>query len=69
MELQIKEVIAKFQAEISVLGSYLTKAGKIEVLERVNDFSIYRDETKGKKEEKKLPPVGSYERLMGLFGK
>ena len=72
MELEVKEIIAKFQAEIFILGSYLTKEGKTEVLERINDFTILKkdkkDETKKEKEDKKLPPKGSYERMMNIFG-
>ena len=62
-------MIAKFQAEVFVLGSYLSKAGKIDVLERVNDFTLLKkDETKKEKEDKKLPPVGSFEKIMNIFG-
>ena len=72
MKLEVKEIIAKFQAEIFILGSYLTKEGKEEVLERINDFTILKkdkkDETKKEKEDKKLPPKGSYERMMNIFG-
>jgi len=47
----------------------LTKEGKSEMLSNINDFSMLKkEETKERKEEKKLPPVGSYEKLMGLFG-
>lgn len=68
-ELEIKEVIAKFQATIFALGSYLSVRGKEEILSSINDFSILKkDKEKERKEEKKLPPIGSYERLMGLFG-
>ena len=47
----------------------MNKAGKIDVLERVNNFTLLkRDETKKEKEDKKLPPKGSFERIMNLFG-
>lgn len=69
-EIEIKEAIAKFQASIFALGSYMTKEGKSEMLSSINDFSILKKEEEKKiKEEKKLPPIGSFERLMGLFHK
>lgn len=72
LDLEIKEIIAKFETSIFALGSYLKKDGKQDLLDRINDFSIFkRDEKENKKneEEKKLPPVGSYEKIMSLFGK
>ena len=72
LELEIKEAIAKFETSIFVLGSYLKQDGKQDLLDRINDFTIFkRDEKENKKneEEKKLPPVGSYEKIMGLFNK
>jgi len=68
-ELEVKEIITRFETSIFTIGSYLTKEGKNEILSRINDFSILRkDKEEVKKEDKKLPPIGSYEKLMGLFG-
>jgi len=61
-----KEVIAKFIASVFVSGSYLTKDGKQELLNKVGDFSLI--DKKIKTEEKKLPKKGSFERLVQLFG-
>ena len=51
------------------MGAYLKKEGKQDILDRINDFTLFKkDETKKEKEDKKLPPKGSYERMMNIFG-
>ncbi len=71
LELEIKEAIAKFETSIFALGSYLKKDGKQDLLDRINDFTIFKRDEKEKEEGKeveKLPPVGSYEKIMNIFG-
>lgn len=68
-KIEVKEVIARFEASIFTLGSFLTKKGKNEILNSIDNFTILkRDKKEVRKEEKKLPPKGSYERLMNIFG-
>jgi len=68
-ELEIKEIITRFETSIFTMGSYLKKEGKEDILNRINDFTLLKKEkTKKEKEDKKLPPVGSFEKIMNIFG-
>jgi len=67
MKLEIKEVITRFETSIFALGAFLTKKGKNELLSIIDDFNIFKKDKTEKKEDKKLPKVGSYERLMNIF--
>jgi len=46
----------------------LTKGGKNELLSTIDDFNIFKKDKTKKKEDRKLPPIGSFEKLMGFFG-
>jgi len=68
-ELEVKEVITRFTTSVYALGSFLTKAGKNDLLRSIDNFNILKkDEIDKKEDNKKLPPVGSFEKLVNLFG-
>jgi len=67
-KLEVEEVITRFQASIVTLNSLITKEGKKEIMNIIDKFSIFKRKEKEKIEEEKLPPKGSFEKLMGFFG-
>ena len=65
--ISLEEMSIKTLSKYIVISSMLTKGGKLELLNGIDElFLTKKDE---KIEEKKLPPVGSYERLMGIFSR
>ena len=50
-----------------VISSMITKEGKLEMIDGIDKLFLTKEDKKI--EDKKLPPKGSYERLMGIFSK
>lgn len=67
-ELEAKEIVTRFQASIVTLNSSITKEGKREIMNIIDKFSIFEKKEKIGIEKKKLPPIGSFEKIMGFFG-
>lgn len=65
-KIKVKELTTKFLASIFIVGSFLSKQGKIDLVKQVDNFFLLKGEDKEK--EKKLPPVSSFEKLMKYFG-
>lgn len=58
----LEETSIKILSKYIVISSMLTKGGKLEMLDGIDELSLM------KKDKKKLPKVGSFERIMNLFG-
>lgn len=53
---------------MSIAGSFLNKDGKASLLREIDKFFLLKSEDKKQKEDEKLPPTGSFEKITKYFG-
>ena len=64
--ISLEEVNIKILSKYIVISSMLTKEGKLGMIKEINKLFLTKKDKKI--EEEKLPPVGSFEKIMSLFG-
>lgn len=65
--ISLEEMSIKILSKYIVISSMITKEGKLEMIDGIDKLFLTKEDKKI--EDKKLPPKGSYERLMGIFSK